>query len=196
VAICHFPSIPLKWALGGSPGLDRMRDNSARVAAAIFAAAAVPATIFAVSELVDRSRTFSGATLKYAFIAATNVWLIAFIIALLHAVILGLPAYFLARRFHLMFWWASIVFGFVIGFVPFAIAEWPMSHMHTGYRAWDGKDMVDYLIDGKPIMAGWIGYFYSAVGMGTLGMLSGFVAWLVWRFAPTCAGSKSAQSAS
>ncbi len=169
-----------------------MQSNYLRVAAALFAAAATPATIFALLELMDQTQYFSSTTFKYAFFAATNLWLMIFIVALLHAVILGLPAYFFARRFHLTFWWVSIAFGFVIGLVPFAVAFWPMTHIHAGYRAWDGNEMVDYLIDGTPTKAGWINYLYQSSAMGAVGMLSGFVAWLVWRFA---AFSQSAQAA-
>src|SRR3974390_2403333 len=92
-----------------------MRSNALRVAASLFAAAATPATIFALVGLTDQSRYFSGPTFRYELIAAMNIWLITFIVALLHAVLLVLPAYFFARRFHLTFWWASLAFGFIIG---------------------------------------------------------------------------------
>jgi hypothetical protein len=170
-----------------------LQRDALRAAIALFAAAATPATSLAFFQLMGQSRYFSGAAFEYALFAATNLWIIAFIIALFHAVLLGLPAYFFAKRFHLVSWWTAIAFGFVIGCVPFAIVSWPMTHVHAGYRAWDGKEMVDYLIDGKPTWAGWISYVYQSGAMGVIGMFSGFVAWLAWRSTAILTTSPSAR---
>lgn len=42
---------------------------------------------------------------------------------MIHAVFLGLPAYFIAKKFNLIYWWVSVLAGFVIGFTPIAIFE-------------------------------------------------------------------------
>jgi len=165
--------------------------NTLRVPAALFAGSAASATIIAVPVLIYQTRYFSGADVMYAFCAVASAWFIAFAVSLLHSVILGLPAYLLAIRFHFTFWWVFIVFGFMIGLLPSAMLLWPPEYMVYSDRFWDGKQMVALLIHGAPNRTVWISYIFRLCVTGVSGMLGGFVAWLVWRFAPTYSGSKS-----
>ena len=154
--------------------------NCKRIILALLTAAATPAVIVWVLMLMDEFEHSVG--LKQALQIACVPAIFAFVIALAYAIILGLPAYFLAKRFHLTDWWMSVICGFMIGAVPSAIYSWPLSHVNGVSSAWNGKEMVDYIINGTPTMAGWLRYIYSFCGMGLLGMLSGFTAWLVWRY--------------
>jgi len=164
-----------------------MRDGPLRISLALFVAGAIPATVVAVPVLADQLHYFSGKTAHFAATAAINSWLISFFVALAHAIILGLPTYLFLRRLHLTNWWVSPIFGFIIGSVPSAIFTWPLTHSPVGYTAWDGKAMVDYVVNGVPTKAGWIQYFQSVCGVGLLGMLSGLAAWAVWYWLPRTA---------
>ena len=88
--------------------------NFVRIILALLTAALAPATVLGLAALDE----------GFAF----DTRLIAFTIALAHAVVLGLPAYFCLRELRLMHWWMSIISGFTIGAVPFAIFSWPVKH--------------------------------------------------------------------
>jgi hypothetical protein len=158
--------------------------GAARVALALLAAAATPATVIALPELMDMTRWLSVDATGFEFTRARNIWLIAFFIALLHAVILGFPAFLFLCWLKLTKWWMSPISGFVIGSLPFAIFSWPLTHHAASYSAWDGSKMVDYIIDGVPTTAGWIQYVESVVGVGLFGIYGGVAAWLVWYWLP------------
>ncbi len=164
----------------------------ARVALALLAAAATPATVIAIPGLPDMTRWFSVDAAGFEFTRARNVWLIAFFIALLHAVILGFPAFLFLRWLKLTKWWMSPIWGFVIGGVPFAIFSWPLTHQAASYRAWDGSKMVDYIIDGVLTTAGWVQYVEGVGGVGLLGVYGGVAAWLVWYWLPRLAPNRRA----
>src|SRR5258708_3963030 len=146
-----------------------MQSQSARITLAIVVAAATPATTFALFELLDQLPRFTGSDIVFAFRAATSVWVIAFCIALLHAISLGLPAYFVAARLNFTKWWVSLVCGFLIGSLPAAIYSWPVGHNYSS-RAWDGQRTADYVIDCVPTAAGWMQYLHSVGGIGLVGM--------------------------
>ena len=62
-----------------------------------------------------------------SFIALIMVFIIAYLIGLVHTLFLGLPAFLLGLRLHAIAWWSCILVGFVIGGLPMTI--W----MHGGW---------------------------------------------------------------
>jgi len=152
---------------------------------ALLLAALTPAILLVVPILIDGIRYFHGSHIGYALRAAFIVGQFAFMVALLHAILLGLPAFIVLQKFNVTFWWTSLIFGFLIGLIPFAIFSWPMGKAGSSYRAYDGTQIVDYVINGIPTRAGWISYIKNALEVGCIGMVSAFLSWLVWQFYPS-----------
>jgi hypothetical protein len=141
-----------------------------RIYAAVLVAAATPALLLAVMMVFD-----NGSDRDVIFLMIAT-----FIIALLHAFILGLPTYFVLQRFGLTFWWMSMICGFVIALVPFAIFSWPDAHV----------------ISGVPNYARLIQYIKNSGFLGALGMCGGLAGWLTWRFLPALIGYRDESSES
>jgi hypothetical protein len=156
-----------------------VRNSLARISLALLAAAVVPATIVGLLANIDQLSP-SESRIKYCL----GLSLIAFIFALVHAVVLGLPAFFVASKLHLTQWWMSIVCGFIIGAVPFAIWDW----RDTSSALLPGFDEMDngvYLIkNGVITMAWWYQNIFHNSLLGVFGILGAYSAWLVWRYFP------------
>lgn len=105
---------------------------------ALYASAVTPATITAIYSLDLR------------------VWLLAYIVALLHAVLFGLPAFLVCKSKGWTQWWHSLICGFFCG-VPFVLLMTP----------WGAAPISDFLL--------------FVIQAGLLGMSGGLTAWLVWR---------------
>ena len=86
--------------------------------------------------------------------------IVAFVYALAHAVVLGTPAYFLARRYGGINWWVALLAGTVAGIVPVAVLAFP----------WSIADLS--------------GLSGACAIMGGFGAIGGLTAWTVWRFFP------------
>lgn len=65
---------------------------------------------------------------------------------------LGVPAFFLGKRMKLIRWWSASISGFVIGAGASIILQW-----HSGVAS------------------------ATTTLYGTIGMISGFAFWLIWR---------------
>jgi hypothetical protein len=108
----------------------------------------------------------------------------AFVIALGHAVVLGVPAVALLWHRRLVNWFTALATGFVIGAVPFGFISWPLSYGNT--NAW--IDHVQTIANGVPTAAGWIQYVRTLLTFGAFGALGGLACWLwlwIWRALPT-----------
>jgi len=86
--------------------------------------------------------------------------IVAFVYALAHAVVLGPPAYFLARRFGRIEWWVALLAGAAAGILPIAVVSFP----------WSSQDLASFEL--------------GSLFMGGFGAVSGLTAWAVWRFLP------------
>ena len=164
-----------------------MWNNYTRVIIALLAAAAAPTVCVLLLGLIDEYKhSYYGTNIGGALQFNLLIVFLTFSVALVYAVVGGLPAYFLARKLHLVNWWASIIGGFIIGAAPAAIFAWPI-HNNKATDAWNRnhKEIIDYVINGTPTMAGWLHYVNIFCGMGLLGMLGGFTAWLVWQHLPS-----------
>jgi hypothetical protein len=78
---------------------------------------AIPAVLFAGFVGAD----YGSGTGSDGFIAVMMVFFIAYLIAIAHTLILGVPAFLLGLRLHAIYWWTCILVGFVIGGLPMAI---------------------------------------------------------------------------
>jgi hypothetical protein len=78
---------------------------------------AIPAILFAGFVGVE----YGSGTGSDGFIAVVIVFFVAYLIAIAHTLILGLPAFLLGLRLHAIAWWSCILVGFVIGGLPIAI---------------------------------------------------------------------------
>jgi hypothetical protein len=118
-----------------------------------------------------------------------QVVLIAFSIALGHAVILGLP---LALLFHAKRWInaiSSIGAGFLVGILPAGIFTWPL--LHGPDQA--SVDGVPTVVDGMPTLAGWISYAQFLAFLGACGALAGLTFWLILKFSSEKADQATTQ---
>ena len=85
------------------------------------------------------------------------------------------------RRLQLTAWWTSLIGGFLIGGLPYAILAFP----------WSGSPSPDLVAAG--VVARFNGLHFGLViaGLGLLGMAGGLAAWLTWHHI----GRSSAQAA-
>jgi hypothetical protein len=134
------------------------------VVGAVLIAALVPAIYFGAPD-----KSFRAAEL-------------AFVLASLWIVLLGLPTFFFFKHKGLVSWWSAAISGFFLGAAPMALISWPYHPgVDSGYSAWDGHKMVEYVVHGLPTRAGWVQYFYGSCGIGLTGAASAIMFWLVWR---------------
>lgn len=156
-----------------------MRSHIARIFIAILVAAATPATLFTLPEW---SLPFTEWPEEHLFKSAIGIWIIAFVIALAHAVILGLPAYFILKKKNLIGWWVSILAGFVIGSLPIGIFSWPYDPKSgNSFSRGEGGKLIPEIVHGVPTYDGWISYLDLLILAGGLGAAGAFMAWLVWK---------------
>jgi hypothetical protein len=142
-----------------------------RVVAALLVAPFVAATLFTGLEWVTNP-----AWPKIDPGDISFLWPITFTVATAHAVALGLPAFVVLRWLGWTRWWVSVVCGFAIGSIPFAIYFFPLDNAASFNQIGD-KVLVEH---GITTLAGWIDFAESAGGLGLLGMAGGFAAWLTW----------------
>jgi hypothetical protein len=146
-----------------------------RVAAGLLAAAVVAAMAFA---LFGAILTWSSAEagLGEAILMAMAFSWVTFIVALAHAVVLGLPAYLLLWWVGWTRWWVSLACGFAIGCLPFAIYFSPLDNAASFSQVGD-KVLIE---NGVTTLAGWIDFAKGVGGLGLRGAAGGFAAWLTW----------------
>ena len=63
----------------------------------------------------------------------TGLFFVAYLFAVAHELVLGLPAYFLGWRWHAIRWWTCLTIGFMIGYIPITIL---MQAPWTGFITW------------------------------------------------------------
>ena len=111
-----------------------------------------------------------------------RVGLLAFVLASLWIVLLGLPTFLFLERRGLVRWWSATISGFFLGAVPMAFLSWPYKPgSGSGYSAWDGHKMVEYVVNGVPTHAGWVQYVLDLGATGLIGAASAVMFWVVWR---------------
>ncbi|HXC26885.1 MAG TPA: hypothetical protein VNV38_02945 [Stellaceae bacterium] len=143
-----------------------------RVIAALIVAAATSASLFVAADLagllmIPRSDELGAEALGHIML----LWPPAFIVALVHAVALGLPAYLIARSLGLIRCWVSLPGGFVVGALPYAILALP-------WQAPPENLVTAHIV--PPFT--WQHYAAVTCGLGLLGAAGGLAAWFVWRW--------------
>jgi hypothetical protein len=149
-----------------------LRSNPLPIVFALLAAAATSATVFVATDITLLLLSpGDGNSLGFVLETIQFLWPIGFVAALVHAVVLGLPAYLLARRLGWTRWWASLIGGFAVGSLPYAVLALP----------WGAPPPPD-LVEAHVIAPfSWVRYGGVALGLGVLGMAGGFSAWCTWR---------------
>jgi hypothetical protein len=84
------------------------RSIDEKVFISFFITPAVPAAIFSAFSLEN-------------VIVMGIIFVVTYLVAGAHVLVLGLPAFLLGQRLHAIRWWTCIVVGFVIGGLPIAI---------------------------------------------------------------------------
>jgi hypothetical protein len=142
-----------------------------RIVLALVAAAATSATVCTAANAAFLLLSPAAAD-SLGFIAETSsfVWPIAFVVALAHGIVLGLPAYLLIRALGWPRWWVNVAGGFTVGSVPFAVLA----------LRWSTPPPPG-LVEAKVIAPfSWLQYGSMTAGLGILGMAGGCAAWLAW----------------
>lgn len=115
---------------------------------------------------------------------------IAFAIALVHSLVLGLPSFLVLQKFGRANGVSAGGAGFVIGCVPVGIYLWPLRLANSGSSSWIGPERLPTMIEGVPTMAGWLIYLEMLAQFGGLGIAGGLVFWAAMkRLTPSLVGS-------
>jgi len=104
------------------------------------------------------------------------VFILTFVIALAHAVVVGLPLFLVFQSKGWINVMTCIVVGFAIGAVPDGILTSPMQHPELHAVS---LDSVPTITNGVLIAAAWVGYVKPVIYCGSLGALGGLVFWVV-----------------
>lgn len=104
-----------------------------------------------------------------------------FMVALAHALLLGLPLFLLLRSKSSLSGMKSVVAGFFVGAAGIAVFLWPLRHAGMMTNAWVGSDRVQTVIDGIPTVSGWLEYLSAVSVFGLFGAIGGAAFWAVYR---------------
>ena len=120
--------------------------------ASFFVIPAVPAIIVAGYLVL----AYAPRTISEGLPAFGMIFILAYLIASAHVLVLGVPAFLLGKQFHAIRWWTCIITAFIIGGLPITFWTWH---------------------DSPP--SGWQSVF---LGWGLFGVSGGLVFWLLWRY--------------
>lgn len=136
-----------------------------------------------------------GALMPAAFVSLTlggpghlALSLLALVVTLAHALILGLPIalFYRAKRWHRPD--LAIATGFLIGAIPMGVLVWPLKSSPGSSTRVNG---VLVSVDGIPTLAGWL-EFLRILGMfGVLGAAGALAFWLTLRWAGALGNASS-----
>ena len=140
-----------------------------RVTLALVSAAATSATLLLAADLIGVLLQTAGDATDMMLDHIALLWPAGFGVALVHAVALGLPAYLVLNRLKLTRWWVSLIGGFAVGSLPYAVLALPWSAPPPELV---GAHIIPRFT--------WLHYAGVVGGLGLLGMAGGFAAWLTW----------------
>jgi hypothetical protein len=129
----------------------------------------------------------TGPLIFVAFLAAAGgtsrllalSFVIAVAVAVLHLLIVGLPAFMLLRRKSWVGWWQVSAAGFVCGFLPMAVVQLPWLKAAGAYSEsayWHGRYVVLFA-NGVATLYGWLSYIESCASVGLFGIVTALVFW-------------------
>jgi hypothetical protein len=108
---------------------------------------------------------------------APMVFAFTLVIALSHAVLLGLPIFLIFQSRGWIGITACVLLGFAIGAVPAGILTFPVSGFALHASAWAGGTPT--ATNGLSTAAIWVSYIKPLVYLGLLGAFGGLVFWVV-----------------
>jgi hypothetical protein len=120
-----------------------------------------------------------------ADVTLRDAWAMSFYVVLFAAgfvIFLGLPAFFIIRRFNHVSWRSLSLAGFTIGIVPIAIYGWPTGSHWSGFSSggnWHGRN-VEFYKDGVATIYGWLNYAESILAFGLQGLVGALAFLFVW----------------
>ena len=117
-----------------------------------------------------------------AFAGSPGIGWLTFVVAIGHAVVLGLPIYAPLRWKRAANVLTGTIAGLAVGSVPVAVLLFPGGGRYKGSSHWSGG--VAHMIDGVPTEAGWNDYYALVAQFGAFGATSGLLFALVlawWR---------------
>ena len=131
----------------------KYRTGCSLIAAAVAPAAVVAGLIMILTPSENYASFTPGRSLVLSSLTFFLFFTIAFIVAGVHVVALGLPAFFIGLRLRAIHWWSCLILGFAIGGLPLEL-----SRDGDGF-AWN-----------------------NFVALGILGAIGGLTFWFLWRF--------------
>ena len=104
--------------------------------------------------------------------AASVMLLLGYLVALFYTFLLGLPALLIGWYFRAIRWWTTLIVAFLIGIIPptLSMLASPIGQP-AGTPIWQSTDPADLI---------WV--LSSAPLFGLIGLSSGLVFWLLWRY--------------
>lgn len=148
--------------------------------ASVLLAAVVATLLFIIPSLVQIEERWNIVVVSQGLTLARTV----FIVAAVHALVLGLPLFYLLRSMRRIGVASSALGGILIGAVPFGVLT--MISMFGPYSASSGGRPT--VINGVPTLAGWIDYAYAVGSIGMFGLAGGLTFWAAMRLSGQIAG--------
>jgi len=142
-----------------------------RLAVAFVSAFVCPALIITAWYLYGQFAVFETDD-PYIWIRTRGFFILSLIFSAGFVLLLGVPSYFLLRRFGKIHLWSTLLAGFILGAVPMAIFTWPSRLTSASVNG------VQTVIDGIPTMAGWLQFTGSVTFIGGCGIAGAFAFWL------------------
>jgi len=105
---------------------------------------------------------------------------VAWLVCLLHLILIGAPVFVLLKRRSGLSWASISLAGFLAGAVPLGLIGYPARQ--EGYSSgatWHGR-YVEFYQNGEPTRYAWFSHFESCLLWGTLGVIAAVVLWRVW----------------
>lgn len=147
-----------------------------RIIFAFLSAAALPVLLMVLCYLYGQFQTFESDD-QYIWVRTKNFAIICFFISAGFVFLLGLPAYFVLRKFQLVRRWPTLCVGFSLAAIPMVIFTWPLKHLEMKKSA--SVNGVQTMIDGVPTLAGWLQFVQGVLFFGVCGLLGALAFWLV-----------------
>ena len=105
---------------------------------------------------------------------------VAWLVCLLHLVLIGVPVFVYLNRRNGLGWTSVSLSGFLTGALPLGLIGYPSRQ--EGYSSgvtWHGS-YVELYQNGEPTRYAWFSHFESSLLWGTLGAIAAVVFWRVW----------------
>ena len=146
-----------------------------RLIIAFISAVLIPALLMTAWYLYGQFITFEPDD-PYIWVRTRGFLALCIVVSAVFVLALGLPAYFLLRRFNIIRWWSTLSVGFILGAIPMAIFTWPLKYPEMKTSA--SVNGVQTMIDGVPTVAGWLQFIEGVSFLGACGMVGAFAFWL------------------